>query len=172
MAGKLVQVNTNTVTSAVATVDLTGISTSDIHMVTVNNATFASDEVMYIRLLESGSPNTSSNYDRAGVGLRESTAFYNNSGTNANVGYFSPSRLEAGTGACGVLYIYNASGSSGYTIVTNETVDFRESSQGLNLEGFQGANILTVNSAVDGIQFTMESSANITGGTFTLYKVV
>ena len=70
------------------------------------------------------------------------------------------------------MYIYNASGSSGYTIVTNETVDFRESSQGLNLEGFQGANILTVNSAVDGIQFTMESSANITGGTFTLYKVV
>jgi|TARA_R100000482_G_scaffold112388_1_gene54909 hypothetical protein len=172
MAGKLVQVATNTVSSATASVTLTGIDSDDVYMVAVNNVTFSADKVIYIRFTESGTPNSTSNYDRAGKGLRTTSAFYNNSATNANVGYFSPSRLEAGTGANAILYIYNANDSSKYTFMTNETVDFRESAQGLDVEGFQGGQVLTVTSAVDGVEFTLESAENFLTGTFTLYKVV
>jgi hypothetical protein len=147
MAGKLVQVATNTVSSATASVTLTGIDSDDVYMVAVNNVTFSADKVIYIRFTESGTPNSTSNYDRAGKGLRTTSAFYNNSATNAN-------------------------DSSKYTFMTNETVDFRESAQGLDVEGFQGGQVLTVTSAVDGVEFTLESAENFLTGTFTLYKVV
>ena len=172
MAGKLVQVATTTVSSATASVTLTGIDSDDVYMVAVNNVTFSADKVLFIKFTESGTPNSTSNYDRAGKGLRTTSSFYNNSATNASVGYFSPSRLEAGTGANGIFYIYNANNSSEYTFITNETVAFRESSQGLDVEGFQGGQVFTVTSAVDGIYFYLESAANFLTGTFTLYKVV
>ena len=40
------------------------------------------------------------------------------------------------------------------------------------LFGFQGGAVHTVASASDGLHFFNGSSANITSGTFTLYKVV
>lgn len=168
----LQQVATNTVSSTVSSVTLTGINDDSIYMVSINNATFASDKVLYYRFTESGTPNTTSNYDRAGIGMRAAAAFYNNSGTNANVGYVDASRLENSTGANGILFIYNANDSSDYTYVTNQSVSERESSQGLTVTGLMGGQVFTVNSQVDGISFILESSANFTGGTFSLWKLI
>ena len=43
MAGKLVQVATNTVTSAVASVTLTGIDSDDVYMLAYNNVAPSND---------------------------------------------------------------------------------------------------------------------------------
>ena len=72
----LVQVATNTVTSAVASVTLTGIDSSDVYMVAYNNVVPATDSnYLYARFTESGTPNSTSNYDLADKDLRASEAF-------------------------------------------------------------------------------------------------
>ena len=168
----LQQVATNTVSSTVSSVTLTGINDDSIYMVSINNATFASDKVLYFRFTESGSANSTNNYDRAGKGIRAGSSFYNNSATNANVGYIDASRLENSTGANAILFLYNANDSSDFTYVNNQSVGERESNQGLTVTGLIGGQVFTVNSQVDGIAFMLESSENFTGGTFTLWKLI
>ena len=169
MAGKLVQVNTATVTSAVPSVTLTGIDSDDVYMVAFNNVQPSSDIVTFIaRFTVSGSPDTSSNYDRAMKELRANTTFGNYSGVNQS-GMFLDG---AGTGTSelvnGIAYIYNSNNSSEYTFITFENTgrDFDA-----HTKGRQGGLVLTVAQATDGIQFYF-SSGNIASGTFTLYRVV
>ena len=172
MAGKLVQVATNTISSATASVTLTGINSDEVYMATINNATFSNDRVVYYRLTESGTANSTANYDRAGKLLYAGKAFVNNSGTNATVGYVDASRMESSGGINAILYIYNANNSSEYTYLTNETVGQLQTSQTGGYTGNQGGGVFTVASAVDGIQFLLESSDTFVSGTFTLYKVI
>jgi len=172
MAGQLIQVATETVTSAVASVTLTGIDSDDVYMVAINNIKMASDKVVYFRFTESGTPNTTTNYDRAHKLLYSVKAFGNVSATNQNLAYFDASRLESGGGHNGIIYIYNANNSSEYTFYTHEISAELESGQGGGVTGAQGGGVFTVTSAVDGIEFTLESATNFTSGTFTLYKVV
>ena len=165
----LIQVATNTVTSAVASVTLTGIDSDDVYMVAFNNVQPSSDTVsLNARFTVSGSPDTSSNYDRAMKELRANTTFGNYSGTNQNAMFLD----GAGTGTSelvnGIAYIYNSNNASEYTFITFENTgrDF----DGHN-KGRQGGLVLTVAQATDGIQFYF-GSGNIASGTFTLFKVV
>ena len=54
MAGKLVQVATETVTSAVASVTLTGIDSDDVYMVAINNWKQVNDNTVVQRFIDSG----------------------------------------------------------------------------------------------------------------------
>ena len=169
--GKLVQVATNTVTSAVASVTLTGIDSDDVYMVAMNNMTPSDDfRLGAFRFTESGTPNSTSNYDRAAKTLTANTTFGNVSFTNEAQGYITDTRNgTAGNESTQLLmYIYNANNSGEYTFCTIES-SARDASG--NLNGRQGGNVLTVTSAVDGVQFFYISS-NIASGTFTLYKVL
>jgi len=66
MAGSLIKIDEEIVTSAVASVTLTGIdSTYDVYMVKYNDLEFSSDSQVYARVTESGTENTTSNYDAA-----------------------------------------------------------------------------------------------------------
>ena len=66
MAGKLVQVATNTVTSAVASVTLTGIDSDDVYMIAINNWKPVDDTVnTRFRITKSGTAETDANYDSA-----------------------------------------------------------------------------------------------------------
>ena len=68
MAGSLVKIAETTVSSAVASVTLTGIdSTYDVYMVRFNNVAPETDATnLRVRFTESGTPDsTSANYDRA-----------------------------------------------------------------------------------------------------------
>ena len=170
--GKLVQVATTTVTSAVASVTLTGIDSDDVYMVAINNIKMAADKVVFFRFTESGTPNTTTNYDRAHKLLYSAKAFANVSATNQNIAYFDASRLESGGGHNGIIYIYNANNSSEYTFYTHEISAELENAQGSGVTGAQGGGVFTVTSAVDGLEFTLESATNFTSGTFTLYKVL
>lgn len=170
MAGKLVQVATETVTSATASVTLTGIDSDDVYMVAFTDVAPASDNTnLSLRFTESGTVNTTTNYDTAFKLLKSNTSFGNQSYTNVNQGYLN---LQVGNQSnettSGVVYIYNANNSSEYTFFTNENSYTNVFTQ---LWGSQGGGVFTSASTVNGVNFLM-TVGNIASGTFTLYKVV
>ena len=169
MAGQLVQVATETVTSAVASVTLTGIDSDDVYMVAVNNFTPTTDNVsVSLRFTVSGTADSSSNYDRAFKFFKADTTFSNISSTNqtellvGNIGTGTSESYQA------IYYLYNFNNASEYSFCTVE-VSARDLNG--NLRGGQGGAVLTVAQATDGIQLKA-TSGNVASGTFTLYRVV
>ncbi len=165
----LLQVATNTVTSAVASVTLTGIDSDDVYMVTVNNVAPATDSVIcYMNITKSGSADTTANYDFAYKDLKAYSSFSNVASTNQsrlNVGYFGTGTSETFNS---IIHLYNFNSSSEYSFGITEDTNGNST---YDLKGQQGGFVHTVASASDGLYFYM-SSGNIASGTFTLYKVV
>ena len=166
MAGKLVQVATNTVTSAVANVTLTGIDSDDVYMVAVNNFTPTTDNVsVSLKFTVSGTADSSSNYDRAFKFFKADTTFSNISSTNqtellvGNIGTGTSESYQA------IYYLYNFNNASEYSFCTVE-VSARDLNG--NLLGGQGGGVLTVAQATDGVQYFMQEG-NITVGKFRLF---
>ena len=169
MAGQLIQVATETVTSAVASVTLTGIDSDDVYMVAVNNLLGSIDgQALSTRITKSGTPDTTSNYDNASKQLRADTTFGNLSGTNVDFLSFNTIGNADSEMINAIIYFYNFNSSSEYSFVTFETADRNYLG---HLRGNQGGAVHTVASASDGIHFYM-ASGNITSGTFTLYRCV
>ena len=169
MAGQLIQVNTATVTVATPSVTLTGIDSDDVYMVAVNNSTSSVDVCNYnIRFTTSGTPDTTSNYDFARFGLDASATFEKTGIQNSA----QPTLGNGGTGTSEqmnwIIYLFNFNNASEYSFMTFESTGLERTPK---LKAFQGGMVHTVAQACDGIQF-FYSSGNITGGTFTLYKVV
>jgi len=168
MAGSLIKIDEEIVTSAVASVTLTGIdSTYDVYMVKYNNVQPDTDvRSISLRVTESGTPNTTANYDYAYKDLRTSTSFSNVSQTND--GEFEHNAIGTGTSETsnGILYLFNFNNASEYSFYTVE-----ETMVSLVPEarGRQGGGVLTVAQATDGVYFFLASSANYTAGKFTLY---
>ena len=169
MAGKLVQVATNTVISAVASVTLTGIDSDDVYMVTINDMKSTVDgDDLRIRVTEGGTPNSTANYDFATKFLRTTVAFGNLSATNqtqfdtGNIGNVGGERHNQ------IMYCFNANNSSEYTFFTNEIIQVASTAE---MTGEQGGFVFTSSSSVDGVYFFC-NSGNIASGTFTLYRVV
>jgi len=166
----LVQVATNTVTSAVASVTLTGIDSDDVYMVAVSGAT-VSDPVSEIRarFTVSGTAQTTSNYDWADKFLRASSSFINDYATNqTNTRALNNTGDTGGEGSNGIFYLYNFNNASEYSFMTIENV----TENGSEARGYQGGTVYTVAEAHNGIQFMNNGSGNITNAVFTLYKVV
>jgi hypothetical protein len=170
MAGSLIKIDEEIVTSAVASVTLGGSdwdSSYDVYIVEFNNVSPSTAEQMKARFLESSSENSTANYDYAAKHFRTSGAFENLSGTNATSMTVASAQIHATTGnANGILYIFNANNSSEYTFITTESTIYAGSGQ---VAGDNGGNVFTVTSAVNGIKFFINSSHNIDSGTFTLY---
>ena len=172
MAGQLVQVDTETVTSAVASVTLTGIDSDDVYMVAINNVIpDTANADLQFRFTESGSPNTTSNYDRSSKLLRSDTTFSNLSATNDDKIFLTGSMENDNNtgGQNSILYIYNANNSSEFTFASLENVYLAEDGTML---GKQGGFVLTQTTTVDGGQFFFDSGNIRSGAVFTLYKVV
>ena len=166
----LSQVATNTVTSAVASVTLTGIDSDDVYMLALNNVGVSADNVhLRFRVTVSGSPDTTSNYDKAVKKLRSDTTFSNTGSTNDDYGRCSASSCGTGTSETSqiIINLFNFANASEYSILTYEEVHLPYHP---TLFGSQGGAVHTVAQACDGVQFYL-NSGNITSGTFTLYKV-
>lgn len=162
----LVQVATNTVTSAVASVTLTGIDSDDVYMIAVNNVAPTTDGGTPIfRVTKSGTAQTDSEYDYAVKQLRTDTTFGNNA--EVNIDSFKTNDIGTNTGEVlnMILYLYNFNSSSEYSFITQEIS--QRSSSGL-LRGRQGGGVHTVASASDGLSFHY-SADNIASGRFVLY---
>ena len=166
--GKLVQVATTTVTSAVASVTLTGIDSDDVYMIAYNNYTSDTNVAIRLRFTVSGTADTSSNYDIAFKRLQADSAFSNLSATNGDKLTINDVGTDTGEISNGVLYLFNFNNASEYSFVTMETTGRQASG---HLRGRQGGGVLTVAQATDGVQI-LQDTGNITGGTFTLYKVI
>jgi hypothetical protein len=167
----LVQVATNTITSAVASVTLTGIDSDDVYQLVLNNVAPASDNYyLRIRFTESGTPNSTSNYDYAMMYMQAGGGFLDLANTNGNGVNITNHTNGTGTSETtnGIFPIYNANNSSEYTFMTTESsnVDSGNASY-----GSPGGLVFTVSSAVDGV-YLYYTTGNIASGTFTLYKVV
>lgn len=170
MAGSLVKIQETIISSATASVTLTGIdSTYDVYKVVLSNIEPDTDNVfLETRVTVSGTPDTTANYDIAYKKLNASSAFTNGYQTNLTGMLYTPfDRLGTATGEVGnaTMYLFNFNNSSEYSFVTVEST-MRDRSA--ILVGEQGGAVHTVAQACDGINFDM-SSGNIASGTFTLY---
>lgn len=167
----LVQVATNTVTSAVASVTLTGIDSDDVYMVALNNVTLnTSGSGFYARVTTSGTADSDSEYDIAYKQLRAGGSFSNTSNTNGNLWDLTAQYVATGVSNNGILFLYNFNNSSEYSFITNETAFFWSGTN--QLTGNQGGAVHTVSETNDGIHFVSDSGRTFESGTFTLYKVV
>ena len=170
MAGQLIQVATETVTSAVASVDLENvITTNDVYMLTFHNVTGTIDGQNVRARLKIGSTQVATGtYNGASKQLNANTTFNNNPFTNQNL--LNLNIVGTGTSETiqGIWYIYNAYNSSEYTFVTTEYL-FLTSTP--NLAGEVGGFVEKTAQETNGFKFFMQSG-NIASGTFTVYKVV
>ena len=167
MAGQLVQVATNTISSAVSSVTLTGIDDDSVYLFTWVGVTCASDvNQNQIRITKSGTAQSDSEYDFASKQLFASTSFVDNGQVNQTS--FIDLYIGNNTGemANGLVYLYNFNNSSDYSFVTREQVSLSHVAQ---TQGVMGGGVHTVASASDGVNYFM-ASGNLTGGTFTLYR--
>ena len=167
MAGSLVKIDEEIVSSAVASVTLTGIdSTYDVYMSQVINATPDTDATtLRYRFTVSGSADTSANYDKAFVNLRSDSAFSDIN--EQNVAYLHLGGVGTDTQEIvnSTQYLFNFNNASEYSFTTYEGI-YRQST-GL-ARGFQGGGVLKETQVTDGVNYFMESG-NIASGTFTLY---
>jgi len=171
MAGSLIKIDEEIVTSAVSSVTLGGTkwdSSYDVYMVTVMGAEMSSLVDIPFRFTVSGTADSSSNYDYASKRLRTSSAFSNLSATNQAQIDMSVAVSGSNDLAMFNIYIFNANNSSEYTFCTLESVNTSDGTA--ILQGDTGGGVLTVAQATDGIQFFDNgATANIISGTFTLY---
>tara|TARA_Y100001963_G_scaffold24518_1_gene33086 strand:- start:455 stop:958 length:504 start_codon:yes stop_codon:yes gene_type:complete len=165
----LVQVATNTVTSAVASVTLTTINTDDVYMVALNNVAGTADANFNMRVTTSGTADSDSEYDKASKVFKANTSFGTTSDENeAQWRINNTVGTDTGEQTNHILYLYNFNNSSEYSFYTNESAKLNASAV---LEGYQGGGVHTVTETNDGVNFFF-TSGNIESGTFTLYKVV
>jgi hypothetical protein len=163
----LVQVATNTVTSAVSSVTLTGINSDDVYMVTVNNLVASASNTIDIQFTVGGTADTSSNYDLAAKNLWSGGSFANNVATNgSDIAYGNTIGSSTNQFHNAILYLYNFNNSSEYSLITIE-----ETANNSNGIGRQGCGVLKEAQATDGV-LIKAGTGNINSGTFTLYKVV
>ena len=168
--GKLVQVATETVTSAVASVTLTGIDSDDVYMLAISGLIPVSDSFINLRVTESGTANTTANYDYARFGLNSDTAFNTGPATNQTIFPFigTVESATSGTGGNAILYLYNFNNASEYSFATSEQVHWNNNA---SARGWQGGFVFTSTSSCNGVNI-FANTGNIDAGTFTLYKVL
>jgi uncharacterized protein YozE (UPF0346 family) len=171
MAGSLIKIDEEIVTSAVASVTLGGSnwdSSYDVYMVRVNDMQFVTDNTsLGMRVLASSSPKTTSDYDTAAKVLRSNAAFANNALANYDrtyLTYIGGSNV-ATESLNAVIYLFNMNNASEYSFNTFEISTFQYTGV---LEGSQGGSVYTVAEAHNGVQF-FAGSGNINAGKFTLY---
>jgi len=169
MAGSLIKIDEEIVSSAVASVTLTGIdSTYDVYMVKANNVS-TTDDNSSIRLrvtTSGGGAQSTSNYDMAYKVLKSDAAFENKSNTNENnlhLFYAGISNVSA-ENFNAIMYLFNFNNASEYSFLTTEVSVLQYTG---HLDGIQGGGVYTVAEAHNGVQIYVPNTLD--SGTFTLY---
>ena len=167
MSGSLIKIDEEIVTSAVASVTLTGIdSTYDVYMVSYVGLRASTGADVNIRVTKSGTAQSDSEYDRAYKQLRSDTTFGNSSATNQTsiqIGYSGGNNETYENN--NTLYLFNFP-TAEYSFMTIESV--RSDPSAPTIVGDTGGGVHTVGSASDGVSILL-SSGNITAGQFVLY---
>jgi len=171
MAGSLVQVATNTVTSAVSSVTLTGIDSDDIYMLAITELATGTDNSSYgIRPTVSGTGDSTGDKDIAKILFKASGSFEDRALANQSwmeIFYLLGTGSSSQEKGNGIFYLYNFNDASEHSNITMETAMLR--ANGI-LHSANGGAIETTTQSCDGVEII--GTANIESGTFTLYKVV
>ena len=167
----LVKVSSTTVSSNVASVTLTGItSTYKVHLLTFSKVSVDVDNQNLIaNFTSSGSPDTTANYTGHTMSIRDA-GDANRTFTNSTYATICEN-LGLGTYeiANGKLWIFAAADSGEHTHCIVDTVYTTLSNAVRNEVGhFRHEQ----NETHDGIQIDIGGANNITGGTFTLYGLI
>ena len=171
MAGQLLQVATNTVTSAVSSVILTGIDDDSVYMLSINHVVASADgKQLTIRVTASGTAKDTSDYDQALKSMYTAGSFINQGVVNMNAWLESTFSSGNGTGEgdSGIVYLYNFNNSSEFSYASFEMVKLQLTPY---LAGEQGGGVYKVAEAHDGIQIRYEDGTNIANGVFRLYGI-
>lgn len=166
----LVQVNKVTLSSQATTMDITGIDSDDVYLLTINNIKAENGNArLELRVLESGTANTTANYDKADTFIASSGESDNSLQNQTTMNIFGNQPTSNYTG--GIVYIYNANNSSEYTFFSFEQTGW---DNGNIVGGRQGGGVFTSASQVNGVRilFGNVTSDIMSGATMTLYKVV
>jgi len=170
--GKLELIETQTVTTSVASVDFTSIdeSTYNVHFVTVNNLLFSDasgNEALSFQLYESGTLETASVYQYAQQYGTSGGSFLEQKSTGTAYPLLSISAGSSGRDVTNCYaYFYNLGDSSKYSFSTNHTTHAKS-----DLRFAFSSSVLPQTSTVDGIRFRSINTANITQGTISLYGI-
>ena len=169
MAGSLIKIDEEIVSSAVASVTLTGIdSTYDVYMVKANNVS-TTDDNSSIRLrvtTSGGGAQSTSNYDFAYKVFKSDAAFENKSNSNEDnmhLFYAGISNVAA-ENFNAIMYLFNFNNSSEYSFVTTEVSTLQYTGA---MDGIQGGGVYTVAEAHNGVQIYVPNTLD--SGTFSLY---
>jgi hypothetical protein len=167
MAGSLNLIDSETVSSGVSAVTLTGIdSTYDVYVVQFYNLECSTDtQSLYMRVTTSGTADSDSEYDWAMKELKSYGGFGDNSNTNQTQQFLTIIGTPAHEQANGTLHLFNFADSSEYSFWTIENLNLNSISK---LSGGQGGGVHTVAETNDGVSFFMDSG-NIDSGEFKLY---
>lgn len=169
MAGKLIQVDSETITTATSTVTLTGITDNSVYLVVGRNIKGDTDNKAFrFRCSDDGTPITS-DYDVAYYRIRTSSP--------ANIGATSQAHISiggVGTGSSGNeqsnfhMMLYNMFNSSEYSTGTFVPVTYNATPV---LEGNTGSFGLRNAQRTNEAHFLLQSG-NFTSGQFAMYKVL
>jgi hypothetical protein len=163
--GSLIKINETVADNTANTMTVTGIdSTYDVYVVVQSNIKIAAASAFtHYRFTTGGTDDTSANYDYASEQLSADRAFTNVGLQNSTS--FGIDSMHSADFWNAVIYLHNFNSSDEYSFFTYE-LSHTESTG--NLRSQQGAGVLTVAQACDGLTFYPDSG-NIASGTMTLY---
>ena len=168
----LVQIATGTISgSSTKTLDLIGTTTNDVYMVAFNNvSSTTNDDQIRIRVLVSGSADTSSEYDTGNRSLIGNANFgFNSIANNDSFNSIMFTGDQTGETQNGIVHLYNFNDSSEFSYISYTISGVMHTPR---LYGTSGGGIKKENQSTNGIQFYANSGNLSDGSKFTLYRVV
>jgi len=166
----LVQVATTSV-SNVSNFSITGITTDDVYLITLNDLYMTTDGARpRLRFTKSSdsSADTTFNYDLASIAMYTNQAFYKSAGQNISYYNGFATGTDNTEGLRAIYYCYNFNSSSEYSFITYEEFATNNASENA---GRIGSMVLKVQQSTNGFNWH-SSTGNISNATATLYRVV
>ena len=165
----LVQVNKTVASGTPATIQVTGINSDDVYLVTTRGLIPSSDDTIAWRITKSGTIQTDSEYDNGRKDMPATAVYQNNNAENATS--VTNATIEStGNGFNGLFYLYNFNNSSEFSFASFENVSWVSTPQAF---GGNGGFVHTVASASDGLSFFFTGGATFNNGAeIVLYRVV
>tara|TARA_Y100000114_G_scaffold8570_1_gene6761 strand:- start:616 stop:1128 length:513 start_codon:yes stop_codon:yes gene_type:complete len=166
-----VQISKSTITSPTANVDITGITDTNIYMLSIRNLTSdnSSGGHAIMRVLDGGTPDTNSIYSQAEYNIRSDTT--HSIGSRDNQTYWFISHLLSTTTQSQhntIIFLYDFHVSDQNSYIVNLPSDWRSSAA---LFSRLGSSVHKADQSNNGVRIQMDNG-NINTAEITLYKVL
>ena len=162
--------NETTVSSGVATVNITDVFSSDydIYKIVSTANILNADKDIYMRYINSsGSIVSASNYDTATLTMKGHSSYSETPSTKVNINYGGLFNLTSGNESGGAVeYVFNPTDTSSYTFGINQSIGMYST----GVYGTKGIRVLKQTNSITGIHlYNGESTDNFGGGTVKIY---